>query len=379
MMRALTIGLRDDLLRTSTNIFSIEEHQKAAIKWLKHAHDMSSDDGVSYGYYLRGRPFSSSRIGWRSSYIETSGYITETFYDVSKRYNDKDSANRAEKIGRWLLTVQNNDGSFSNANYDKSNGIIFDTGQVLFGLIRCYKETKDSEFLAAAQKAAQWLFEQIDLDGAWRNNTHLNGLHTYNTRVAWAMLEYCQVSPDVDIKNAARNNLRWALSQQMENGLFDNCGFKSGHDPFTHTIAYTIRGLFEGGLLLKDETFVVAAKKAADRMAGYVGEKGFLPGRISAAGTPHNGSACLTGNCQMAIIWYKMSKVFGSPALADTAKLALDYALATQNLRTGNDNIRGAVKGSHPIWGRYTPMAYPNWATKFLIDAILLRQEMPPS
>ena len=86
MMRALTIGLRDDLLRTSTNIFSIEEHQKAAIKWLKHAHDMSSDDGVSYGYYLRGRPFSSSRIGWRSSYIETSGYITETFYDVSKRY-----------------------------------------------------------------------------------------------------------------------------------------------------------------------------------------------------------------------------------------------------------------------------------------------------
>jgi len=34
--------------------------------------------------------------------------------------------------------------------------------------------------------------------------------------------------------------------------------------------------------------------------------------------------------------------------------------------------IHGALPGSFPIFGRYAPLQYPNWATKFLADALML-------
>ncbi|MBC8072612.1 MAG: hypothetical protein IAG13_30100, partial [Deltaproteobacteria bacterium] len=39
---------------------------------------------------------------------------------------------------------------------------------------------------------------------------------------------------------------------------------------------------------------------------------------------------------------------------------------------TTDAETRGAIKGSHPIWGGYSPFTYPNWATKFFVDALLL-------
>ena len=47
-----------------------------------------------------------------------------------------------------------------------------------------------------------------------------------------------------------------------------------------------------------------------------------------------------------------------------------------QDLATPNPAVRGAIKGSQPIWGRYAPFSYPNWATKFFIDAVLLLNEI---
>ena len=36
--------------------------------------------------------------------------------------------------------------------------------------------------------------------------------------------------------------------------------------------------------------------------------------------------------------------------------------------------MRGAIKGSHPIWGGYLFGTYPNWAVKFFMDALLLEE-----
>ena len=35
----------------------------------------------------------------------------------------------------------------------------------------------------------------------------------------------------------------------------------------------------------------------------------------------------------------------------------------------GPPETRGAVKGSFPVSGAYSPFQYPNWACKFFIDA----------
>ncbi len=376
MINALSSVLCRDMASKDFPLRPLLDHQNAAIAWLKAAHDSTADGGVGYGYYLRGQPFSAYGFGWRPSYVETSGYIIETFYDIAEAYNDADSAIRAEQIGRWLLTMQNIDGAFSNMSLSDADGIVFDTGQVLFGLLRCYLETNDPVFQSAAGKSAYWLERNLGEDGAWRANTHLGNVHTYNTRTAWAMLEYCKIFLDVKISDAARRNLHWALTQQTETGLFDNCSFKKDCAPDTHTIAYAIRGLFEGGVLLDDERMHAAAHKAALKMSEYVAPNGFIPGRVSTSGKPDNSYSCLTGNCQLAITWFKMSQHFDDPALFKVAEATIDFVLKTQNIETKNGNVCGGVKGSHPVWGRYSPLAYPNWATKFLIDAILVKQSI---
>jgi len=36
--------------------------------------------------------------------------------------------------------------------------------------------------------------------------------------------------------------------------------------------------------------------------------------------------------------------------------------------------VHGALAGSYPLFGRYAPLQFPNWATKFLVDGLLQRE-----
>jgi uncharacterized protein YyaL (SSP411 family) len=339
-----------------------ESHLRAAEEWLKRAHDHGSDDGISYGYSIRG--------GWRPSYRETSGYIATTFFNLARYRSDPDYRERALRVCRWLLNVQNRDGSFSNPRFGNA-GIVFDTGQDLFGLLRAFEETRDAIFMEGALRAADWLTSIADDQGRWMSNEHLGTPHVYNTRTAWALLRVNQVEHSAERERMARANLDWAVSKQQSSGFFDECAFEHGLAPFTHTIAYATRGLLESGELLKDHCYIDAAQHCADAALKHVREDGLLPGQITIDGKAAASYCCLTGNCQFAIIWAKLFDRTGNAEYQRAVISALDYVMHCQDIHTANVNVRGAIKGSQPIWGRYSPLCYPNWSTKFFVDAML--------
>ena len=93
--------------------------------------------------------------GWRPSYPEPSSYIATTCFRLA-RERDPSYAERARRILRWLLSVQNADGPFSNPRHGK-RGIVFDAGQVLFGLVKGFEPTGSRELLVGARRAAAWL------------------------------------------------------------------------------------------------------------------------------------------------------------------------------------------------------------------------------
>ncbi|MBS0322930.1 MAG: hypothetical protein JSR19_03670 [Proteobacteria bacterium] len=353
-----------DLAHILPRVSTPESHLLSAESWLKHAQDQGNDDGVSYGYSLRG--------GWRPSYRETSGYIATTFFNLARHHNDPDYQERAIRICRWLLGVQNADGSFSNPRYG-SEGIVFDTGQDLFGLVRAAEETGDATFRQGALRAADWLVSIADHSGRWTRNEHLNTPHVYNTRTAWALLRMNQVTYDSRREQVARSNLDWAVAEQQTSGFFAECAFKRGDPPFTHTIAYATRGLFESGRLLNESRYLDSAQKCADAALELLRSDGYLPGQLSVAGHAAANYCCLTGNCQFAIVWAKLYALTNDEKYRKAVILATDQVMKHQNIHTTNQNIRGAIKGSFPIWGRYAPMSFPNWPTKFFIDALLLR------
>ena len=140
-------------------------HTQATIEWLTRAHDRSNGGGVSYGFSLRG--------GWLPAYRETTGYILTTFYRAAYSLQRPDLADRATQMARWLVSVQNADGSFSNPKYGHE-GIVFDTAQDLFGLVAAWENTREEAFLHAARRAGGWLIQVADADGVWTQFEHKN-------------------------------------------------------------------------------------------------------------------------------------------------------------------------------------------------------------
>lgn len=342
-------------------------HLAAAVQWMKHCHDQNPDDGVSWGYSLKG--------SWRESYRETSGYIANTLFELAKRHGDDDARSRAIDICYWLVTAQEANGSIANPRYGKG-GIVFDTGQVLQGFIRGYQETQESSFLDAALAAGSWLVNVSDSSsGQWVNSTHNGVPHVYNTRVAWKLVELSQIQTNLRFIDCARANLDWAVDQQVSSGFFEQCAFVEEEPPFTHTIAYAIRGLLESGLLLNEQKYIESALKGAKAVLERLHDNGFLPGQIDVDGRSVGQYCCLTGNCQMSIIWFKLFKLTGEQQFYDAAVKSLQYVMSSQDIETQDLNIHGGIKGSLPIWGKYTRLSYPNWATKFFIDALLIWEE----
>ena len=196
--------------------------------------------------------------------------------------------------------------------------------------------------------------------------------HTYNTRATWALVATALVSGDRTLQTAAVRTLDWALAQQRDSGWFANNAFIPGRKPFTHTIAYAIRGFLESGVLLRSDRYMNAAIKAADAMAAVQRADGWLAGTYDEQWAPGATYCCLTGVAQMSLDWTRIAQETGRDELRDNARRALAFLKGQQRLNDGDPVVRGAIAGSAPIWGDYARFEFPNWAAKFYADALMM-------
>jgi len=335
-----------------------------AIAWLCRAQDATADGGVSEGYHLF--------HGWLPSYPETTGYIIETFFDCSRAIGDESLKGRALRMADWLMSIQHSDGSFPDSQFRAK--LVFDTGQVVFGLVRAFRESGLEDYKAAAGRAGQWLAGVQGDDGAWQRHALDEIPHAYYSRVAWSLLELYAVTQSQQMLDAAVRNIRWVLTQQRDTGWFDSAGFgiATNPTPFTHTIAYTVRGVLECGLYLNEAEFVSAAAKAMDGLLQHVPDDGRLAGTYGIDWRGDTSFSCLTGDAQLAIILYRLYQHTGRRRYLLGAKKISGYLATKQELRASTPDLHGAIAGSDPIWGKYIHFCYPNWAAKFFVDSLLI-------
>ena len=77
---------------------------------------------------------------------------------------------------------------------------------------------------------------------------------------------------------------------------------------------------------------------------------------------------------QLGGVWLRLYQLTGDARFLNAGLKAVDQAAAHQE-RLPSPDTRGALPGSFPIWGRYAPLQYPNWAAKFLADSLMLRED----
>lgn len=349
----------------------VEEHIHEAVSWLRRAFRATDEQGVAARYTFK--------EGWLSAYPETTGYIIPTLIQYARFSEDSFYHVMALKLADWLLGLQEDSGGFPGGHLDQKRGpVVFNTGQILIGLLAAYRLSKDEEYLNAAHRTGQWLTEAQDDDGAWRRCTYKNRLHAYHTRVAWPLVDCGLLCDEKSFLEAGRKNLDFALALQRENGWFDENTLDEERVPFTHSLAYVARGLLEAGMLLDEDRYVEGARKLALALLQDFEARRFLAGQYDEAFRPVESFSCLTGCAQTSIVWLKLY-LLGSgeeERLAKAAQRLNRQVMHCQDLHTNNPGIRGGVPGSWPLWGPYVRYGYPNWATKFLIDALLLEREV---
>jgi hypothetical protein len=180
------------------------------------------------------------------------------------------------------------------------------------------------------------------------------------------------IAGEPELVSAATKHLDWAVRQQTPSGWFENNAFTSDRLPFTHTIAYAIRGFLECGVLLGEERYLEVAGRAGSAVALTQRADGWIAGAFDREWRAGASYACLTGNAQMALDWIRLAQEGLDGGLRDHARRAIEYVKRRQRLDESDVTVRGAVAGSAPIWGRYSMFEFPNWAAKFFADALMM-------
>ena len=368
---------RDELAREAAGghrAGTHQEHLVEAVDWIVRAQDATEDDGIARGYSVFYSPYFRSR-GWQPSYPETTGYIIPTLLEAAHHLARPELIDCALRAARWEIAIQLPSGAVQGGVIGEGRTpAIFNTGQVMFGWLAAWEATADRQYADALRRAAAYLVSTMDAEGRWtagESDFARKDATLYNARVAWALAEAGAALGDSRFTDAASRNLRRVASLQHANGWFPHCCLSDPERPLLHTIAYTIRGLLEGGRVLQDPAILGAGIRAAEALLPLVRKDGWMPGRYAQDWRGAVEWSCLTGEAQMVNNWIRLGVITGEARWTEPVDRVLGFVKRTQNRESTDPGLRGGIKGSAPMSGGYGQYEILNWATKYFADALI--------
>ena len=354
--------LNEDAFRQRTGL---------ALDWLQCSFEATGQQGFA-GYFQK-RPW--ERAKWSSAYPETTGYIIETLLDYETVTPNNRHRATAMQAADWLLTVQLETGAFPGGLIGAPPlPSVFNTGMILFGLEQANRnaETVFNPYTSSLEKATNWLLENMESDGSWQKGAYVQGyVPSYYTRVLWAMILADRHLNLPELKGKVAGAIEYYRKRIAPDNFVRDCGFFPGKPTLTHTLAYSLRGFLECALVLDDESLYQEVKSIALKLATLIHKKGKAAGAYDSGWLGNYRFTCLTGNAQLSIIFLKLFEKERDELFLTSALTVFSPVVAAQNTSLNLD-LRGAIPGSKPVWGKYFRFRYPNWGVKFYLDAWLL-------
>lgn len=328
--------------------------------------------------HCNGRASSKAYIigkGWLPPYRETTGYIIPTLLDLAEHLGRPELASTAERMGEWLAGVQEASGGFIEHDLRQdTKPVVFNTGQILHGFNALILRRSRQDLVPNARRAGDFLVASADETGSFVRNEHFDMAHAYNVRSAWALLTLGRLLGEKRYEDVALANADWTVAQQNSNDFFLHNTFQPGRNANTHGIAYVLQGLIEIHCISGRDSYLAAARRTAERIASVYSNKRRLVSEIGENWEFLSNHLCLTGLAQLAIVFFRLYGLDGDKRYLDLGHSFLNDVAATQDVTSTGKPHYGGIKGSLPIYGAYAPLQYPNWATKFFIDALLAKQ-----
>ena len=385
------VVVRNQLLYLTNRVRPVEgeiqRRAKAAADWLARAQDATSDDGLSLGYFPCGSDEPADRLavttqkrGWRPSYPETTGYAIESLLDYADHRHDDEFRKRALRMAHWEVDIQMPSGAVQGGPVvppERRVASVFNTGTVLQGFTALLERERDERVLAAASRAAEFLLRDQGTDGHFQSHgafVRSEAVKTYNCLCGWALYRFGQLTDRDACRGAALRAVEASTREEAANGWFRNNDLTRSDAPLLHTIAYALQGFLEVAALVGRHDWIDLVRRGTAPLLDRMHSSGFLHGRYRSDWEPAGFSSCLTGNAQLAVVCYRLAAITGDEQYAAAGGRLLDFLKGLQILDSGDPGVNGAIPGSFPIFGEYMRAGYPNWATKYFLDALFLQE-----
>jgi hypothetical protein len=350
--------------------------ESAAVEWILSAQN-AAGRGVSLGYFPCG-----DSPAWQPPYPETTGYIISSLLRYAERKNREVVRKRALDMAAWEVEIQMPSGAVQGGPYIPSidqTPCAFNTGMVLDGWCSAYQITRDPKLFHAAHRAAEYLIGDLSDEGYFRTNGRFvssDKIKTYTCLCAWSMYRFGELAGEARYRIEAVRSVEAAIRQQDANGWFANNCLTRPEAPLLHTIGYTLQGILEVGILAGRNDFIHAVRLGVDPLLSRISTDGFLNGRFYSDWMPASFSCCLTGSAQLAVVCYRLYQHTGEPNYRRFGDLLLNFLKPLQWLDSECTPVNGAIAGCFPIFGEYMTGGYPNWATKYFLDALMLQDDL---
>lgn len=274
----------------------------------------------------------------RQPYPEVTGYFIPTLLSIGE-------VEMAEQFARWLVSVQNPDGSFSLD--DPGRKYVFDTGQVIRGWVSIIDRLPELE--APLQRACDWIVNGADPatgalmvpapGGDWslgRRGEVSEGIHLY---VLKPLKDASVILRQPAIAAAADRALAYYLANVPVTDF-------AQINMLTHFYGYMQEALFELGC-------VDQARRGMASVAAYQQNNGAVTAYFDVPWV------CSTGLAQLAIVWYLLDDL-------PRADRAISFLAQLQN-------ASGGFFGSYGVDATYFPADEIPWAVKYAIEAEQLK------
>lgn len=287
----------------------------------------------------------TSRI--KKSYPEVTGYFLESLLDWGER-------DLAFQFTDYLLDNQDDSGGF----FDPSGSslCLFDTGQVIRGLIRIRNSNYPRDTDVVLQKALRWICNLIQSDGTIEIPEEVIWGGVVPRAISLYALEPALRCALLLRDEKAENQINKAISHLIQNEELDFFSLNHFH-------AYIVEALQDLG------HYDLAREQMADILSQEI-HNGKLPA------WPKKSWACTTAQFQYAKICYKQGNLIDGDRL-------FKYGLRHQN-RSGGWFGTVGVLGQllSPLsrlsakFSRYFPFDEISWANKYFMDSLTERMKV---
>jgi DUF1680 family protein len=356
------------------SIETTKVHLDGVIKWLLNQQKLQPDHGIAARV---GFSFGSVKI--ENSYPEVTGYIITTLCDYYELFKDEKILKAIRAAADFELKTQLDNGAFPGGVVGHLTGpSVFNSAQIVNGLVRFYEITKEEKYLDSARRATDWIASVQDEDGSWTKWNYMGMKRVYDSKVDQSLLEVDRALKTNKYEKVVQNNFNFIATQQLANGWFNNCdNSKLGNAaPLTHTIGYTIEGLVSCYIMNHDQNVLKMARLAADvLMNKFEKNPKMFSGRFDKNWQDASYSSCMTGNAQISMCWIKLYRETGEKRYLEAAFKLID-CLKNAQIKSKIKNIDGAIPSSYPFWGEYNAFTINSWGVKYFGDALILEYKV---